>query len=136
MRKEITGSSNTLENNKPQIKQLAIGILVGYAITCIVFLGYAMLITYTEMSERTLPTVVAVTTLLSVMIAGFDAAKGAKDKGWMWGMIAGFLYVLIMGIIMVVMLPGFSFDGRTIMVIVLSVAGGGLGGILGINMRR
>jgi len=136
MRKEITGGNLVTEENKSQIKQLVVGVLMGYAITCIVFLAYAMLITYTQMSERNLPTVVAVTTLLSVMIAGFDAAKGAPSRGWMWGMIAGAIYVAVLAIIMVVMLPGFFVDGRTVTVIVLSIAGGALGGILGINIRR
>jgi len=135
MRKEISTSLVT-EENKSQIKQLVIGVMVGYAITCIIFLAYAMLITYTQMSERNLPMVIAITTLLSVMIAGFDAAKGAPSRGWMWGMIAGFIYVAVLGIIMMVMLPGFFVDGRTITVILLSIAGGGLGGILGINIRR
>ena len=136
MRKEIMTNTLVTEENKSQIRQLVIGVLVGYAITCIVFLSYAMLITYTQMSERNLPIVVAVTTLLSVMIAGFDAAKGAAQRGWLWGMAAGFTYVAILGIIMVVMLPGFFADGRTVTVIVLSIAGGGLGGILGINIRK
>jgi len=136
MRREISGSTLVSEENKPQIKQLVIGVIIGYAITCIVFLAYAMLITYTQMSERNLPMVVAVTTLLSVMIAGFDAAKGATQRGWLWGMLAGLIYVFVLGIIMVVMLPGFFVDGRTVTVIVLSIAGGGLGGILGINLKR
>jgi len=136
MRKEITTNNLVTEENKSQIKQLIWGVLMGYAITCIVFLAYAMLITYTQMSERSLPTVIAVTTLLSVMVAGFDAAKGAPNRGWMWGMIAGSIYAAILAIIMIVMLPGFFVDGRTVTVIVLSVAGGGLGGILGINIRK
>ena len=135
MRKEITTKLVT-EDNKSQIKQLIFGVLMGYAITCIIFLAYAMLITYTHMSERNLPVVVAVTTLLSVMVAGFDAAKGAPSRGWMWGMIAGLIYVAVLAIIMVVMLPGFFMDGRTVTVVVLSVAGGSLGGILGINIRK
>jgi putative membrane protein (TIGR04086 family) len=109
---------------------------MAYAITCIVFLSYAMLITYTNMSERNLPFVVAVTTLLSVMVAGFDAARGAETRGWLWGMLAGLIYVLIMAMIMVIMLPTFAVDMRTILVCVLGIAGGGLGGILGINLKR
>ena len=135
MRKEIANSLVT-EENKSQIKQLIIGVLMGYAITSIIFLAYAMLITYTQMSERNLPVVVAVTTLLSVMIAGFDAAKGAPQRGWLWGMGAGFIYVAVLAVIMVVMIPGFLVDGRTVTVVVLSIAGGGLGGILGINIRK
>jgi len=119
-----------------QFKHLVIGVLMAYAITCIVFLGYAMLITYTDMSERNLPIVVAITTLLSVLVAGFDAAKGANQRGWLWGMFAGFVYVLILAIVMVIMIPTFSVDGRTVIVTILGIGGGGLGGILGINLKK
>jgi len=122
--------------NKNNFKHLFIGVVMAFAITCIVFLAYAMLITYTNMSERNLPIVVAVTTLLSVMVAGFDAARGATNRGWLWGMVAGLIYVLILAIIVIIMLPTFAVDGRTVTVIVLGLAGGGLGGILGINIKR
>jgi len=135
MRREQTSHLVT-EENKSQIKQIVIGVMMGYAVSCIIFLAYAMLITYTQMSERSLPMVIAVTTLLSVMVAGFDAAKGATSRGWMWGMVAGFIYVALLAIIMMVMIPGFRLDGRTVTVLTLSIAGGGLGGILGINLRR
>jgi len=136
MRKEISVSNIVTDDNKSQIMQLIKGVMMGYAITCIIFLAYAMLVTYTQMSERNLPIVIAVTTLLSVMIAGFDAAKGAPSRGWMWGLLAGFIYVAILALVMAIMIPGFFADGRTATVIVLSVAGGALGGILGINIRR
>ena len=125
-----------MSNINNSIKHLVVGVLMGFAITAIVFLGYAMLITYTDMSERNLHTVVSVTTLLSVLVAGFDAARGAHYKGWLWGMGAGFLYITILAIIMVIMLPSFGIDGRTIMVLGLAIVGGGLGGILGINLKK
>jgi putative membrane protein (TIGR04086 family) len=118
-----------------QLKRLAIGVLVGYAITMIVFLAYAMLITYTELSERSLPLVVALTTVLSVIVAGFDAAKGAPGRGWLWGMGAGLFYVLFMAIMAVIMLPDFAATWHTFMVVMLSLAGGAVGGILGINLK-
>lgn len=119
-----------------QIKALIIGVLMGYAITCIIFLAYSMLITYTNMTEQNLPMVVAVTTLLSVMIAGFDAAKGAERKGWLWGMAAGLAYILILTGLMMNVLQSFAVDTRTITSVVLALAGGGMGGILGINLKR
>jgi len=122
--------------HKQQIKHMITGVLMAYAITAIAFLAYALLVTYTNMSERNLPTVVAITTLLSVMVAGFDAAKGAPSRGWLWGMSAGLAYVLIMAIIMVTVLPSFAVDGRTLLTTILGVAGGGLGGILGINLKK
>jgi len=125
-----------LSTHKTQLKHLAKGVLAAFAITIIAFLAYAMLVTYTNMSERNLPTVVAITTLLSVMVAGFDAAKGANQRGWLWGMAAGFAYILVLVIIMTVMLPAFAVDGRTFTTIAIGIAGGGLGGMLGINLRK
>ncbi|MCL1877884.1 MAG: TIGR04086 family membrane protein [Defluviitaleaceae bacterium] len=121
---------------KMQIKHLTLGVLIAYAITAIVFLGYAILITYTNVSERSLPMVIAITTVLSVMVAGFDAARAAETRGWLWGMIAGLVYVLILAGIMLVFLPGFPIDSRTVIVCALGIAGGGLGGVFGINLKR
>jgi putative membrane protein (TIGR04086 family) len=121
--------------HKSQIKTMIMGILVGYAITCIVFLGYSMLITYTSMSEKNMSVVVAVTTLLSVVVAGFDAARGAERKGWLWGMAAGLAYIIILAVIMMIAMKNFAVDSRTLTMGVLSIAGGGLGGVLGINLR-
>jgi len=125
-----------VQSHSKQIKALVIGVLVAYAITCIVFLAYSMLITYADMTERNLPMVVAVTTLLSVMVAGFDAAKGAENRGWLWGMAAGLVYILILTVLMMGVLQRFAVDTRTITTFVLAIAGGGMGGILGINLRR
>lgn len=119
-----------------QIKALVIGVVIAYAITTIIFLGYSMLITYTGITERSLPMVVAVTTLLSVMVAGFDAARGAEKRGWLWGMGAGLVYILILIALMMGVLERFAVDTRTITSIILALAGGGMGGILGINIKK
>jgi putative membrane protein (TIGR04086 family) len=119
-----------------QMKSLVFGVLIGYAITCIMFLGYSMLITYTDMTERHLPIMVAVTTLLSALVAGFDAAKGAESKGWLWGVVAGFIYIVVLMVLMMSVLQRFAVDGRTIILIMLALAGGGAGGMLGINLRQ
>ena len=125
-----------IESHGKQIKALAIGVVMAYAITCIMFLGYSMLITYTGMTERNLPMVVALTTLLSVVVAGFDASKGTERRGWLWGMFAGLVYILILIGLMMSVLERFAVDTRTITSIILALAGGGMGGILGINMKR
>ena len=112
------------------------GVLVGYAITCIIFLGYSLLITYTSLTDDKMPLVVAGATLVSVIVAGFDAARGAENKGWFWGIMAGLVYAVILMVIMTLVLKNFSVDSRTATVLVLSLAGGGLGGVIGINFKN
>jgi putative membrane protein (TIGR04086 family) len=132
--KRISGGFNMTISTS--VKHLIIGVLMGFAITAIILLGYAMLITYTEMSERSLHLVVAVTTILSVLVAGFDTARGAGQRDWLWGMGAGFIYIATLAIVMAVLFPTFTIDGRTVLILILAIVGGGLGGILGINLKR
>ena len=129
MKTEVKTESN-------RIYSLFSGVLIGYAITCIIFLGYSILITYTSLTDEKMPLVVAGATLISVIVAGFDAAKGADNKGWFWGIMAGCIYGLILMLIMTLVLKGFSMDSRTGTMLVLSLAGGGLGGVIGINFKN
>ena len=112
------------------------GVLIGYAVTCIVFLGYAMLITYSSFTGQGLPLVVTITSLAAVLIAGFDAARGADSRGWLWGLIAGLCYILILICIGAWVNGSFKADVRTLTLLVLALAGGGLGGMFGINFKK
>jgi len=135
--KGIKTNRNNKENEKNSpAKALAIGIAIAYLITFIVFIVYALLLTYTEITEKNIPLVVMITVVFSVAIAGFNAARGADKKGWLWGMGAGLIYSAIMLLIGISAVPVFSFGAKTIMIIVLSIASGGLGGIVGINAKK
>ena len=125
-----------VKTESSRIHSLISGVLVGYAITCIIFLAYSMLITYTSLTEEKMPLVVAGATLVSVIVAGFDSARGAENKGWFWGIMAGFIYALILMFIMTLVLRGLFFDARTVTLFILSLAGGGLGGVVGINFKN
>ncbi len=124
------------EERKPQFLALLTGVLIGYAITCIIFIGYSILITYSSMQEGNLSLVVAVTSLISVIVAGFDAGRASLDKGWLWGILAGVLYFFVLITIGTWVNKGLYIDTRTLTLLLLSLAGGGLGGIIGINFRK
>ena len=137
MKSEVKPSKGVVTEEKHrQVTSLISGVLIAYAITCIVFIGYAVLITYSSISEQNIPLVVTATSLISVVVAGFDAAKGAQNKGWLWGLLAGLVYVVILALIGLWVNKGFAMDSRTLTLLVLSLAGGGLGGVLGINFKR
>ena len=123
-------------NNKNPIIAMLVGLGIAYAMTAIIFILYAILITYTSISEKNLEIVVMITVVLSVLIAGFDSARAATSRGWLWGMGAGALYAIIMLCIGLCISPEIQLGAKTIMTIVLSLAGGGIGGILGINIKK
>lgn len=132
---KVVKTTKSTDEKKSPVVALIKGISIAYALTAVIFIIYAILLTYTDINEKNIPLVVMITVVISVLIAGFDAARGANKKGWLWGMGAGVIYAFIMIMIGICVSPVFSFDTKTIMIVVLSLAGGGLGGIGGINIK-
>ena len=115
---------------------LLTGTLVAYAITCIFFILCALLLRFTPMTEDTVPLIVTISCVVSVAFSGFDAAKAAESQGWLWGLIAGAIYAVILLCIGAWAIQGYRVDLRGVTLIALCVAGGGLGGIFGINFKK
>ena len=137
MKKSFSLSSLSFRDvKKEQVISLLLGVVIAYAITATVFIGTAILITYTNLSEAALPAIVMVTCVGSVLVAGFDSSRKTTKNGWAWGMTAGLLYGLIFICIIIWVNGGFTADLRKLMVLCLSVVGGGIGGTIGINFKK
>ncbi len=118
-----------------QLKALVGGVCIGYSVTIIIFIFYAILLTYTNISDKGMDVIVILTTILSVIIAGYDSTKNASSKGLMWGVLAGILYCAILIFISTLMDGKLTFDAETIITILVSMASGGIGGVIGINKK-
>lgn len=119
-----------------QIKCLLGGVSVGYAITIIVFIAYAIMLTYTNLSDKGMDVVVILTTVISVMIAGFDTTKNAEKGGLIWGVFAGIVYCVILIFISTLIDGKLILDAETFITILVAMASGGIGGIFGINKKN
>jgi putative membrane protein (TIGR04086 family) len=112
------------------------GVLIAYIITIIIFLIFAVIITYSDFPEGSIPTIVVTTTILSIMLAGGWVARRAKSKGWLNGAILGIAYMIILYIISAIALTGFVFDRYVMYMLSMGFFSGAFGGITGINIRR
>lgn len=112
------------------------GIVISWFVTMAVFFIYAMLITYTDMSEKHIATVALVTTALSCMLCGFITARCAKSRGLLWGVLSGGIYMLVLLGAAFAAIPNFAPSPKFAITLALALTGGGLGGIAGINIRR
>lgn len=113
---------------------IAVGIAV--ALTLAVFTVYALIITYTSATEESIQGVAAVTTLVSVLIAGITAAASTREKGWLYGMGTGLMYAVIMILLGLSLSPESHIGIKTLSVLALSVCGGGIGGMIGVNIKK
>lgn len=64
---------------------LLCGMGIAFAITCIIFIGFGMILTYTAASEESLPLVSLICTALSAAAAGYDWAACKRKRGLLWG---------------------------------------------------
>ncbi|NLM12715.1 MAG: TIGR04086 family membrane protein [Epulopiscium sp.] len=110
--------------------------IVAYMITAIFFIGSALLLTYTSLPESSIPAIAIVTTIISVLVAGYDTAKGAPSKGWLWGLIAGLVYAVILIIVSTTVGKELMMTRNTATLLIMAGAGGTLGGMIGINVKK
>lgn len=111
------------------------GMAMAFAITCIIFIGFGILLTYTDLSEDSLPLVSLVCTALSAAAAGYDWAACMKKKGLLWGLAAGAVYTVLLYLITSLAANSFALQFSGVMTLIVALAGGSIGGILGVNRK-
>lgn len=134
-KKKLTRTKKT-EEVREMSGALAIcrGLAIAYALTCVVFILFALLLTYTGLSEGSIPVVSIVCTVVAALLAGLLTAKGVKKSGLVWGLAAGLCYSVILFLIGLFLGEGFALNMSSLTTFVLALAGGGIGGIVGVNL--
>lgn len=134
------GTQKNYDNKSAEKKSQAIylmkGLAIAYALTCIIFIAYALILTYTDISEKNISIVSIICTVISTALAGFDSAKYAEKRGMLWGVLSGFLYAIILFLIIWFSGNGIRSGIAAITTLLISLAGGAIGGIFGINAKR
>lgn len=98
------------------------------------FLG--MLYYFTGLSEQTLPWFASAMLFTGVLLGGGTAAKNAGNKGLFHGIGVGVLYFLLIWIISAIFLPSQVAFFPLLLKLSLVLAGGALGGIVGVGLAR
>ena len=92
------------------------GMGIAFAITCIIFIGFGMILTYTAASEESLPLVSLICTALSAALAGL-------------------VYTALLYVITSLAADSFVLHASGLMTLAVALAAGVIGGILGVNRR-
>lgn len=109
------------------------GMAVAMAVSCIFFIAYGIVLTYTTLAESTIPIVALCCTALSAGIAGFDWAKCIKRRGLIWGLLAGLVYGLLLWVITSFGSGDFALHTTFWRMMAVALAGGVAGGLMGIH---
>lgn len=128
-------------NNEKQdkIKDIAKVILKGSGVSFIFLLillfAFSAILTYTNVEEGIIPITTIVINALSILIGSSIATIHLKKNGIINGLIIGFVYMLLIYFISAILNNSFQLELQSILLIVFGIIAGGIGGIIGVNIK-
>lgn len=130
----INMSENISENGN-NIKKVIKGSAFSIIITLIGLLAYSIILSYTSVSESTIPTIVIIITAISILIGSTISTSNIKKNGIINGMFVGLIYIAIIYLLSSIVTGNFLLNITSIIMIITSVLTGALGGIIGVNKK-
>lgn len=107
-------------------------LLAAYFATGLMLTFLALLLYKLQLGENTIEVGIIVVYVVSSLLAGLFFSKGAKSRRFMWGMLAGASYFLIICAVSIVMEPELNFlSNSCLTTMAICVGSGMLGGMLG-----
>lgn len=127
--------SENLSESGNNIKRILKGSIISMIITIVALLIFACLLTYTSMSEATIPAVIIVTSIISILIGSTICMSNVKKNGIVNGALVGIIYILLIYLLSSIIQGSFAINIYSIIMIIGSSLAGAVGGIIGVNRR-
>lgn len=136
----IKNKENIFQGNNDNLKVNIIRIIKGSLLSIIVsvifLIIFAMLLTYTSLSENTITPVILTIVGFSILLGSYLSTKKIDKKGILNGAMVGIIYMLILYIISSIIFMDFSIDASSIIMIACGIIAGVIGGIVGVNTNK
>ena len=123
------------ESSSSSIIRILKGSLFSIFVTLILLIVFAAILTYSNVNESVMPTVIIAVTALSILIGSQISTSKIKKNGIINGALVGGIYIICLYIISSIVTKNFSLNNYSIIMIVTSLLIGGLGGIIGVNRK-
>lgn len=124
--------NNDLEKNN-NISKVLKGSALSILITLILLFVFSALLTYTNIPEDSINIVTIIITAISILVGGYISSRHIKKNGLLNGGLVGFIYILFIYLISSIASGDFSMNVYSVIMLIASVVGGMLGGIIGVN---
>lgn len=122
-----------VKTNKNFVKVLK-GSIISLLITiCLLFIA-SLIFTYTRLNENMIPLTVIIISASSIFFGSVISSKSIKKSGILNGMLVGAIYIITLYLFSSIFITGFSFNLKSIIMIVTSVLFGIIGGVVGVNL--
>lgn len=126
---------NVKENNSNGIVIILKGSLISIIATIVLLMIFAAVLTYSNINENSMPTVIIVVTALCILIGSQITTSKIKRNGIVNGALVGAIYILALYLISSIISKDFSLNIYSIIMMATSILIGGIGGIIGVNKK-
>lgn len=120
---------------KKNIIRISKGSIIAITLTIILLLIFAILLTYTPISENTINPVIIVISGISILVGSSISSLKIRKNGLINGALVGLIYILTIYLISSITGTGFVINVYSLIMIIVSIITGMIGGIIGVNMR-
>ena len=111
------------------------GLGYAYILTLVALLIYNLVLTFTSLSGNTIAIMSSVITTLSAAVGGFYTSKHMSEKGLVYGLLVGLMYIVCLTIVVFLAKENFMWDINILYKVLLVSLAGGVGGVLGVNFK-
>ncbi len=118
-----------------KVKPIMIGVSVAILSSFIFLLIYATILSFTDVPESTMATVIITITGISILVGSIISSRQISKNGIFNGGIVGLIYILTIYLISSLLNGNFAINLQSIIMIIVAVASGIIGGIIGVNKR-
>mgnify|MGYP000236062736 FL=1 len=126
---------NVKENNSNGIVIILKGSLISIIATIVLLMIFAAVLTYSNINENSMPTVIIVVTALCILVGSQITTSKIKRNGIANGALVGAIYILALYLISSIISKDFSLNIYSIIMMATSILIGGIGGIIGVNKK-
>ena len=123
------------EGTKSNIIRILKGTGLAIIITLVLLMIYSMLLTYTNINEKTMKVTIIIITAISILIGSFVSSSNIKKNGLTNGALVGLIYILAIYLLSGIISQNFTLSIYSVIMIIASIVAGAVGGIIGVNRR-
>lgn len=112
------------------------GFLISLLVSIVFIWIYALILVKTNIKENTITPVIIIISGISILIGSSISCVNINKKGIIKGACIGGLYFINLYILSSIALCGFSFNIKSLIMIAVGIILGGIGGIIGVNIKN
>ncbi|MGE5631635.1 MAG: TIGR04086 family membrane protein [Caulobacteraceae bacterium] len=110
-------------------------LLICFAISFVLIIIYALILSFTSMSDSSMSLTIQIIMILGITSSSIYGGKRASRRGWMFGLILGLVFTILLVPLSIGFGQEFSLDKYFIARLLLGAVVGLIGGIIGVNLN-